>query len=129
MSKKENKIIVFYNEIEQRNKYKLNGVDVTETIEMLKDHWEREIVDTKCKLFQLDLSIHKKYQDQLALTEKALELACERLKNLYCSDYCGKLCDDWGVTEEDLKQECKLYYKCWNKDCILEQAKEIMKSE
>ena len=68
-------------------------------------------------------------EQKLALTEKALELACSRIKSIYCSDYCGRLCDDWAMSEEDIKNECKIYYKCWNKDCILEQAKEIMKSE
>ena len=71
----------------------------------------------------------EEYQNKLALTEKALELACERLKNLYCSDYCGRPCDVCCQTEEELKEECKLYYECWNKECILEQAKEMMKSE
>ena len=77
------------------------------------------------------LGVNKQLSDlkhQLALTEKALELACERLKHLYCCD-CGRNCDDLFMNEEDIKRECKLYCKCWNKECILEQVKEMMKSE
>lgn len=90
--------------------------NIQKHIEAREEFWVDKIkdIDSKCGLVL----------ERLALTEKALELACEKLKKLYCSD-CGRLCDDRCVTEEDLKEECKLYYKCWNKECILEQAKEM----
>lgn len=83
--KKDNTITVFYDEVTQRDIYRLNGVDVTDTIEMLKDKWERQILDTRCRLFQLDMSIQQRLQKQLAITEKALELASETIKQM-----CGK---------------------------------------
>ena len=88
----------------------------------------KEIYDESSKDWQLlekDQRI-RELEEQLAITEKALKLACNRLKNLYCSDYCGRPCDVCCQTEEELKEECKLYYKCWNKECILEQAKEML---
>lgn len=73
--------------------------------------------------------LYTRKEKQNQILEKALELACDRIKHFYCSDYCGRLCDDWAMSEEDIKNECKIYYKCWNKECILQQAKEMMKSE
>lgn len=118
--KKDNTITVFYDEVTQRDIYRLNGVDVTDTIEMLKDKWERQILDTSCRLFQLDMSIQQRLQYQLALTEKALELACEYID---CDDcpLSAKNCDSYvGEIDGCAKAISK---------CCLERAKEMMKSE
>lgn len=55
-------------------------------------------------------------KDQLVLTEKALELACEEVSGFYCSDYCG--------TEKDCEN-------CWYRDYYTAEhfktkAKEMM---
>ena len=84
-------------------------------------HKNEEDLCDQCKIADL--------QYQLLLTEKALELVRDRLKDLYCSSYCGRSCDFFCQTEEELKDECKLYYECWNKECVLKQAKEILKNE
>ena len=117
--KKDNTITVFYDEVTRKDIYYLNGIDVTDTIEMLKDKWERQIIDTKCRLFQLDMSVQQRLQDQLALTEKALELACEKCLSFPCSEYCGT------------RDECETcYYKeTYTPEKFKTKAKEMMKSE
>ena len=70
--KKDNTITVFYDEVTQRDIYRLNGVDVTDTIEMLKDKWERQILDTRCRLFQLDMTTQQRLQEQIADLEAKL---------------------------------------------------------
>lgn len=56
---------------------------------------------------------------QLALTEKALELACEEYSKLYCEHYCHR----------EPCEECENGDYKFFKDSFLEQAKEMMKSE
>ena len=119
--KKENELTVEYNELKRRNEYRLNGVDVTETMELIKARWEKEIVETKCKLFQLDMSIQKRLQDQLALTEKALELACNKIEHIFESDYSTAWFyaeDNKTIIERDKFED---YFKT--------KSKEMMKSE
>lgn len=119
--KKDNKLTVFYDDFNRKNIYKLNGVDVSETMEILKDKWEREIIDNKCRLFQLDMSIQMKLQNQLALTEKALELAVENLfEEFGCSKYYNKTCE-----KGDNGEVC---YQCLKEE-YLQRAKEMIKSE
>lgn len=79
MSKKENRFIMHYDYESRKRVFRLNGRDVTVEIERLLEAHEKEIVSTKCKLFQLDMTIQQRLQNQLALTEKALELACKEL--------------------------------------------------
>lgn len=79
MSKKENRFIMHYDYESRKRVFRLNGRDVTVEIERLLEAHEKEIVSTKCKLFQLDMTIQQRLQNQLALTEKALELAVEEL--------------------------------------------------
>ena len=114
--KKDNMITVFYDEVTRKDIYRLNGVDVTDTIEILKDKWERQILDTRCRLFQLDMSIQQRLQEWLALTEKALELAVSQLDD--AKDMlreCGKR--DWaGMIDTSVD-----YFKA--------RAKENLKSE
>ena len=113
--KKDNTITVFYDEVTRKNIYRLNGIDVTDTIEMLKDKWERQILDTRCRLFQLDMTDQQRLQDQLALTEKALELACECFYNNFVKiiePYC-ECCTSPIAMKEHFKTK----------------AKEMMKSE
>lgn len=56
---------------------------------------------------------------QLALTEKALELACKEYSKLYCEHYCHrKPCD-----------ECENGDYKFFKSNFIEEAKEMMKSE
>ena len=109
--KKDNTITVFYDEVTRNDIYRLNGIDVTDTIEMLKDKWERQILDTRCRLFQLDMSIQQRLQNQLALTEKALELACTQIWAMSI----------WENTKEEVIQDNIKFFK--------EKAKEMMKSE
>ena len=65
--------------------------------------------EDKCKLLQ----------DQLAITEKALELACEKCLSFPCSDYCSS---------NDDCEDC--YYKReFTPENFKTKAKEMMKSE
>lgn len=58
-------------------------------------------------------------KDQLALTEKALELACEKCLSFPCSDYCSSNADC---------EDC--YYKReFTPENFKTKAKEMMKSE
>ena len=130
MSKKENKFIMHYDYESRKRVFRLNGRDVTVEIERLLEAHEKEIVSTKCKLFQLDMTIQQRLQNQLALTEKALELACKNSCFEDTCDYCaykGELeitndCPRWCETDEKFfATQTMGYFK--------EQAKEMMKSE
>ena len=128
MSKKENRFIMHYDYESRKRVFRLNGRDVTVEIERLLEAHEKEIVSTKCKLFQLDMTIQQRLQNQLALTEKALELACVELnKNIndkceYCEykenniDYGSCDCDEQFETDRTVN-----HFKT--------KAKEMMKSE
>ena len=83
MSKKENKLIVFRDEVSRKNIYKLNGVDVSDAIENLLEKHEKEIIDTKCKLFHLDLGVHSRYQKRIADLEAKLADSEEKCKKAY----------------------------------------------
>lgn len=75
----------------------------------------KEFEPTKAELkMMLDDHAHR-----LAILEKALELACEELMNIYCSDYCG------------ISNNCNncCYKEDTNVKSYIEQAKEMMKSE
>ena len=113
MSKKENRFIMHYDYESRKRVFWLNGRDVTVEIERLLEAHEKEIVSTKCKLFQLDMTIQQRLQNQLALTEKALELACNDL--YWICAFSGKF------TKEEFISRKIDYYK--------KQAKEMMKSE
>lgn len=82
MSKKENKLVVLYNDIEQRNNYKLNGVDVTDEIENLIDHLEKEIIDTKCRLFHLDMGVIRVKDQKIVNLEAKLSESENKIKEL-----------------------------------------------
>lgn len=70
----------------------------------------------------IDMATQKKFKelkDQLALTEKALELACEEYSKLYCEHYCHrKPCG-----------ECENGDYKFFKSNFIEEVKEMMKSE
>lgn len=80
--KKDNTITVFYDEVTRKDIYRLNGIDVTDTIEMLKDKWERQILDTRCRLFQLDMTVQQRLQDQITdLQAKLAEKENDHIKD------------------------------------------------
>ena len=83
MRKKDKKITVFYDEVTRKDIYRLNGVDVTDTIEMLKDKWERQILDTRCRLFQLDMTVQQRLQEQVADLEAKLAEKEKEIDNLH----------------------------------------------
>lgn len=122
MSKKENRFIMHYDYESRKRVFRLNGRDVTVEIERLLEAHEKEIVSTKCKLFQLDMTIQQRLQNQLALTEKALELACERVK--YFEELQDKEMGHFEFFGYDSNYDLKAIIEQYK-----EQAKEMMKSE
>ena len=65
------------------------------------------------------MSIQKELQDQLALTEKALELACKELRDISCMqcNSCNRL------------EMCNYVLSTYPSSYFIEEAKEMMKSE
>lgn len=55
----------------------------------------------------------------LAIYKRALELACDGIRDMYCSDYC--IC----TRDERCKGKC-CYEKYYNKEQFLDQAKKEM---
>ena len=97
---------------------------------------KKDILLKDCEILKLrlDLQVLKTElsfaKDQLALTEKALELACNNSKFEDTCDYCAysgeleitKDCPRWCETDEKFFVTQAMYY-------FKEQAKEMMKSE
>ena len=71
----------------------------------------------------------KKYiyelKQQLALTEKALELCAKKLLSIYCSDYCGDTAN-CGKTECEFEQKCsENYFKTKAKEMMSDNGSKI----
>lgn len=62
-------------------------------------------------------------EQQLAIYKRALELACENIRDMYCSDYCI-----WVRDEKRCKGRC-CYEQYYDKEKILDQAKEKLEKE
>lgn len=109
MSKEENKLIVFYDEVGRKNIYKLNGVDVSDAIENLLEKHEKEIVDTKCKLFQLDMSIQMELQKHIADLEAKLAESEKQVTDLedYYSGYTEALIPEVQELKQQLAEKDK----------------------
>lgn len=109
-------------------RYKVNGVDITSSVEILKEQFLNQWNNEHKITTELSFYERNKYakqvadlQSQLALTEKALELAVETIfEEFGCSKYYNKTCK-----KGDLENVC---YQCLKEE-YLQRAREMMKSE
>lgn len=73
----------------------------------------------------VDIAVKKKFADkneELAIYKRALEFACDSIRDMYCSDYC--VC----TRDESCKVKCpyQIYY---NKEQFLNQAKKELEEQ
>lgn len=108
----EQEILEELNRLDQAN-YELSSecTSVNWTNECLQEQ-----VDTYVKL----LACKDIYEDRISILEKALELARKDLREMYCSDYCGR-----EHEEKDCYENCP-YKESWGRDYI-ENAKRKIK--
>lgn len=59
-----------------------------------------------------------KLHKELALTKKALELACTKLLSIYCSDYCGETSNCEKINCEYKKRSSPDFFKTKAKEMI-----------
>lgn len=64
----------------------------------------------------------KKYEEKLKVYKRALELACDSIRDMYCSDYCV------STRDERCNGKC-CYEKYYNKEQFLDQAKKELEEQ
>ena len=84
---KQNIIKSYYDEDQQKTIYTLNGADVTDAVENLAKIIEETIIETKCKLFQLDMSVHEVKDQKIAELEKKLKEQPKQIVDKIIEEY------------------------------------------
>lgn len=84
---KQNILKSYYDEDQQKTIYTLNGADVTDAVENLAKIIEKTIVETKCKLFQLDMSVHGVKDQKIAELEKKLKEQPKQIVDKIIEEY------------------------------------------
>ena len=110
--------------------------EIYKEIKQLRDSLEEYIKtnDTSAAKIVLinDLDIYNDILNQLEesgvleeekLKDMALELACENIRDMYCSDYCI-----WARDEKRCKGRC-CYEQYYDKEKFLDQAKEKLEKK
>lgn len=94
---KQNILKSYYDEVQQKTRYMLNGVDVTDTIENLAKIIEETLIETKCRLFQLDMSVHEVKDKKIAELEKKLN---EQPKQII-----DKIIEEYNLNHKPIQNE------------------------
>lgn len=62
------------------------------------------------------------FYKELKVYKRALELACNSIRDMYCSDYCVR------TRDERCKEKCR-YEKYYNEELFLDQAKKELEEQ
>lgn len=125
---KEATIIQSFNDVKRQYEYFVKGYDITESVKILlkrhKEEYDKEKnVFTGTQGFIEAQQLYEKHiadlEAKLALTEKALELACKELRDISCMQ-CNS-CNRFEMCDYVLSTYPTSYF--------IQEAKEKMKSE